>query len=37
MMWLLSGAPEDPQNDTVMERHGADTLYYALRSLMHAT
>jgi hypothetical protein len=36
MMWLLSGAPEDPSDDTVMEKHGADALNYGLKSLMHA-
>jgi len=25
-MWLLSGAPEDAENDTVKEKHGADAL-----------
>jgi len=22
-MWLFSGAPNDPENDTVIEKHGA--------------
>jgi len=35
-MWLFSGAPEDPEDETVMEMHGADTLYSAVKSLMHA-
>jgi hypothetical protein len=35
-MWLFSGAPEDPEDDTVMEKHGAETLYSAVKSLMHA-
>jgi hypothetical protein len=35
-MWLFSGAPEDPDNETVMEMHGADALYSAVKSLMHA-
>jgi hypothetical protein len=35
-MWLLSGAPEDPEDETVMEMHGADALYSAVKSLMHA-
>jgi hypothetical protein len=35
-MWLCSGAPEDPEDDTVMEKHGAEALYSAVRSLMHA-
>jgi len=36
MMWLFSGAPEDPKDDTVMEKHGAEVLYSAVKSLMHA-
>jgi len=36
MMWLFSGAPEDPENDTVMEKRGAEALYSAVQSLMHA-
>jgi hypothetical protein len=35
-MWLFSGAPEDPEDDTVMEKHGAEALYCTLKSLMHA-
>jgi hypothetical protein len=35
-MWLFSGAPEDPEDETVMEMHGAEALYSAVRSLMHA-
>jgi hypothetical protein len=35
-MWLFSGAPEDPEDETVMEMHGADALYSAVKSLMHA-
>jgi len=35
-MWLLSGAPKDPENDTMMEKHGADALYSAVKTLMHA-
>jgi hypothetical protein len=35
-MWLFSGAPEDPDNESVMEMHGADALYSAVKSLMHA-
>jgi hypothetical protein len=34
-MWLFSGASEDPEHETVMEMHGADTLYSAVKSLMH--
>ena len=36
MMWLFSGAPEDPEDETVMEMHGTDTLYSVVNSLMHA-
>jgi len=36
MMWLFSGAPDDPEDDTVMEKHGAEALYLAVKSLMHA-
>jgi hypothetical protein len=36
MMWLLSGAPEHPEDETVMEMHCADALYSAVKSLMHA-
>jgi hypothetical protein len=35
-MWLFSGAPEDPEDETVMEMHGADALYSAVKSLMRA-
>jgi hypothetical protein len=35
-MWLVSGAPEDPEDETVMEMHGADPLYSTVKSLMHA-
>jgi hypothetical protein len=35
-MWLFSGAPEDPEDDTVMEKHGAEALCSAVKSLMHA-
>jgi hypothetical protein len=37
MMWLFSGAPEDPEDDTMIEKHGADALYSAVNSLMHVT
>jgi SNF2 family DNA or RNA helicase len=36
VMWLFSGAPENPEDETVMEKHGADALYSAVKSLMHA-
>jgi hypothetical protein len=35
-MWLFSGAPEDPEDETVMEMHGTDALYSTVQSLMHA-
>jgi len=35
-MWLFSGVPEDPEDDTVMEKHGAEVLYSTVKSLMHA-
>jgi len=35
-MWLFSGPPEDPENDTVMEKPGADALYSTVKSFMHA-
>jgi len=35
-MWLYSGAPDDPEDDTVMAKHGAEALYSAVKSLMHA-
>jgi len=35
-MWLFSGTPEDPENVTVMEMHGADALYSTVKILMHA-
>jgi len=35
-MWLFPGAPKDPEDDTVMEKHGAEALYSVVKSLMHA-
>jgi hypothetical protein len=35
-MWAFSGGPEDPEDVTVMEMHSAETLYSAVKSLMHA-
>jgi hypothetical protein len=35
-MWLFSGVPDDPEDDTVMEKHGADALHSAVKCLMHA-
>jgi hypothetical protein len=34
-MWLFSGVPEDPEDETVMEKHGARALYNAAKSFMH--
>jgi hypothetical protein len=34
-MWQFPGRPEDPEDDTVMEKHGAEALYSAEKSLMH--
>ena len=36
MVWLFSGAPEDSEHKTLMEKHGAKALYSAVKSLMHA-
>jgi len=35
-VWLFSGAPDNPDDDTVMEKHGAGALYSAVKRLMHA-
>jgi len=35
-MWLFSGAPEEPEDETLMEKDGAEALYSAVKSLMHA-
>jgi len=35
-MWLFSGAPDNPEDDTVMEKHGAEALNSTVKSLMHA-
>jgi hypothetical protein len=35
-MWLFSGASDDQEDDSVMEKHGANGLYCAVKSLMHA-
>ena len=34
-MWLFSGVPGYPEDDTVMEKHGTEALYSAVKSLMH--
>jgi hypothetical protein len=36
LMWLFSGVHNDPEDTTVMEKPGADALYSAVKSLMHA-
>jgi len=36
IMWLFSGAPDNPEDETGMEMHGADALYSAVNSLIHA-
>jgi hypothetical protein len=35
-IWLFSGVPEDPEDEAVMELHGAEALYSAVKSWMHA-
>jgi len=35
-MWLFSGVPEDSEDDTMMEKHGAEALYSAVKCWMHA-
>jgi hypothetical protein len=35
-MLLFSGVPEDPENKTGMEKHCAEALYFAVKSVMHA-
>jgi hypothetical protein len=36
MIWLFSGAHEDPEDETVIGNHGAKALNSAVKSLMHA-
>jgi hypothetical protein len=36
MMKLFSGAPDNPEDYTVMEEHAAEALYSTVKSLMHA-
>lgn len=36
MMWQFSGKPEDPEDDTVIEKHGAETLRSTVKSLRNA-
>jgi len=35
-MWLCSGAPEDPEDNTVTEKHSAEAFHSTGTSLMHA-
>jgi len=35
-MWLMTSEPDDPEDNTVMEKYGADALNFAMNSLMHA-
>ena len=35
-IWLFPGAPEVPEDETVMEEHGAEAQYSAMKSLMYA-
>jgi len=35
-MWLFSVAPEDQEDETVMEMHGADALYSVVKRMLHA-
>ena len=35
-MWPFPGVPEDPEDDSVMEKRCAEALYSAVESLMHA-
>jgi hypothetical protein len=35
-VWLFSGAPEDREEETVMEKRGTKAQYCAVKSLMHA-
>ena len=35
-MWLFSGAPEDPEDETVMEKHRSYALYPTGKSSTHA-
>ena len=34
-MWLFSSAPEDPEDESEMGKHGAEALYSVVKSLMH--
>ena len=34
-MWLFPGAHDDPEDDTVLEKHGVMAWYSAVKRLMH--
>jgi hypothetical protein len=36
MMWLFSDWPDDPEDETVIEKHGTNALYSAVKGLMNA-
>jgi hypothetical protein len=36
IMLQFAGVPEDPEDNTVMEKHGAEALYSTVMCLMHA-
>jgi len=36
MIWYLSGAPHNAENDTFMELHGTEELHSAVNSMIHA-
>jgi hypothetical protein len=35
-MWLISGAPEDPEDDTVIDKDSEDILNNVVKRIMHA-
>jgi len=35
-MRLFPGVPDNPENDTGIEKHSADAMHYAMKSPMHA-
>jgi hypothetical protein len=35
-MWLCSGVPDNPEYNTGIEKYGAEALFSAVRSLIHA-
>jgi hypothetical protein len=36
-MWLVSGAPEDPEGDAGMKKHDAAALNSTVNSIMHVS